>query len=201
MPGVKRLPTSERRKQIVNAGLELCRKEGIASLRTEKIARRIGVTPGALFRHFPSKSAILQAMAESLLERLEATVPDPVVSGWDWIEQHVKERVRLLNEDPDVRMLFSEGFIFALPPEAREKVHLAFARSWEMLAENIQVAQKEGRARGDLEAHELGAAIVGLVQAVLHPPLGDLTDWSNPESVWRTAADLIGSKASRGAGG
>ncbi len=197
MPGVKRLPTTERRKQIVNAGLELCRQEGIASLRTEKIARRIGVTPGALFRHFPSKSAILQAMAESLLERLEATVPEDSLSGWDWIEAHVKERVRLLKEDPDVRMLFSEGFIFALPPEAQQKVHQAFMQSWERLAENVRLAQKEGRVRDDLEAHELGAAIVGLVQAVLHPPLGDLTEWSNPDSVWQTVADLIGVNTTR----
>jgi AcrR family transcriptional regulator len=191
MPATKRLPTAERRKQIVHAGLELCRKEGIASLRTEKIARRIGVTPGALFRHFPSKAAILQAMAESLLERLEETVPGPYLSGLEWIEDHVKKRVRLLKEDPHVRMLFSEGFVFALPPEAQGKVRQNFMKSWERLAENVARAQQQGEVRDDLEAHELGAAIVGLVQAVLHPPLGELAEWSNPESVWQTVADLI----------
>ena len=194
MKKATRLPSSERRKQIVDAGLALCRNEGIASLRTEKIARRIGVTPGALFRHFPSKAAILEAMADTLLERLERATPGEELAGWGWIEDYVRGRVRLLQEDPDVRMLFSEGFLFALPESARRKVHDAFMRSWEALVEHARTAQARGHARGDLEPHELAAAVVGLVQAVLHPPLGELPDWSTPDAVWATVTDLLSAR-------
>jgi len=186
-----RLPTSERRKQIVQAGLELCRKAGISSLRTEKIARKIGVTPGALFRHFPSKAAILQAMAGELLERLERATPPDDLPPWEWIEAFVTGRVRILKEDPEVRLLFSDGFLVALPEEAQDDVHRAFLRAWERLNERIRTAQAQGRVRADLEAHELAAAVVGLVQAVLHPPLADLPDWNTPEAVWATTQDLL----------
>jgi len=186
-----RLPTSERRKQIVQAGLELCRKAGISSLRTEKIARKIGVTPGALFRHFPSKAAILRAMADELLERLERATPPDELPPWEWIEAFVTGRVRILKEDPEVRLLFSDGFLVALPEEAQDDVHRAFLRAWERLNERIRAAQAQGRVRADLEAHELAAAVVGLVQAVLHPPLADLPEWNTPEAVWATTQDLL----------
>ena len=186
-----RLPTSERRKQIVQAGLELCRKAGISSLRTEKIARKIGVTPGALFRHFPSKAAILRAMADELLERLERATPPDDLPPWEWIEAFVTGRVRILKEDPEVRLLFSDGFLVALPEEAQDDVHRAFLRAWERLNERIRTAQAQGRVRADLEAHELAAAVVGLVQAVLHPPLADLPEWNTPEAVWATTQDLL----------
>ncbi|ADR35977.1 regulatory protein TetR [Oceanithermus profundus DSM 14977] len=186
-----RLPTSERRKQIVQAGLELCRRYGISSLRTEKIARKIGVTPGALFRHFPSKAAILRAMADELLDRLERATPPDDLPPWAWIEAFVMGRVRILKEDPEVRLLFSDGFLVALPEEAQDDVHRAFLRAWERLNERIRAAQAQGRVRADLEAHELAAAVVGLVQAVLHPPLADLPEWNTPEAVWATTQDLL----------
>lgn len=186
-----RLPTSERQKQIVQAGLELCRTAGISSLRTEKIARKIGLTSGALFRHFPSKAAILQAMARELLERLERTTPADDLPPWEWIEAFVTGRVRTLKEDPEVRLLFSDGFLVALPEQAREDVHQAFLRSWQQLNERLQSAQARGQVRTDLEAHELAAAVVGLVQAVLHPPLAELPEWNTPEAVWATVQDLL----------
>ncbi|WP_287416700.1 TetR/AcrR family transcriptional regulator [Oceanithermus sp.] len=186
-----RLPTSERRKQIVQAGLELCRNHGISSLRTEKIARKIGVTPGALFRHFPSKAAILQAMADELLNRLERATPPNDLPPWEWIEAFVTGRVRILKEDPEVRLLFSDGFLVALPEEARTQVHRSFLEAWERLNAQLRRAQAQGKVRPDLEEHELAAAVVGLVQAVLHPPLADLPEWSTPEAVWATAKDLL----------
>ncbi len=192
MAVTKRLPSSERRKQIVKAGLELCRAAGIASLRTEKIARKIGVTPGALFRHYPTKSAILHDMSRSLLARLRDSVPADSSDPREWIEEFVRGRVRLLREDEEVRLLFSDGFIAALPEEAQAEVHDAFKKSWVTLNEKVRQIQSAGEARADLATHELAAAVVGLIQAVLHPPLADLPEWSSPETVWATARDLLG---------
>ena len=185
-----RLPSTERRKQIVAAGLALCRSAGISALRTEQIARKIGLTPGALFRHFPSKADILVAMASELIDRLEESLPAEG-EGWPWIEQFVTRRVRLLREDPEVRLLFSDGFLMALPEEAQREVREVFARSWRKLGEQIERAQASGEARADLEPHELAAATAGLVQSVLHPPIADVTEWNTPEAVWATVQDLL----------
>ncbi len=70
-----RLPTEERQAEIVAAALNLARDISPVSITTSDIATAIGVTQGAVFKHFPTKDAIwLAAMAwvrERLLQKLE----------------------------------------------------------------------------------------------------------------------------------
>lgn len=53
-----RLPTEERQAEIVAAALQLARERSPVSITTSDIAIAIGVTQGAVFKHFPSKEAI-----------------------------------------------------------------------------------------------------------------------------------------------
>ena len=63
-----------RRDEIVARTFELVRERGFAGLRMRQIAEKVGVTEGALYRHFPSKEAILLA----LVDRMEARLLAPV---------------------------------------------------------------------------------------------------------------------------
>ena len=69
-----RLPTQERQAEIVAAALLLARDTSPVLITTSDIAAAVGVTQGAVFKHFPSKEAIwLAAMAwvrEQLLLKL-----------------------------------------------------------------------------------------------------------------------------------
>ena len=59
---VKNLPADERRAVTVEAVIELAAEQNPNDITTAAIAQRMGLTQGALFRHFPNKDAILQAM-------------------------------------------------------------------------------------------------------------------------------------------
>ncbi len=73
------------------AALDLVAEQGVAAVAVEPLARRLGVTKGSFYWHFPSRDALLQAALErweaieqvSVFGSLEA-VPDP------------KERLRAL---------------------------------------------------------------------------------------------------------
>ena len=71
-----RLSTEERQAEIVAAALRLARESSPALITSGDIAAAIGVTQGAVFKHFPTKDAIwLAAMRwvrESLLQKLQA---------------------------------------------------------------------------------------------------------------------------------
>lgn len=71
-----RLPTEARRATIVAAALERAGRCSPAQITTADIAVTVGVTQGALFKHFATKEAIWLAVMEwvhaRLLERLEA---------------------------------------------------------------------------------------------------------------------------------
>jgi TetR/AcrR family transcriptional regulator len=59
---MKRLPTAIRQEQIKKAVLEIIFEEGLSRLSTRNVANRVGISEGALFRHFPSKVAILRGI-------------------------------------------------------------------------------------------------------------------------------------------
>ncbi len=59
---------------LVSAAVEIIEEKGVEQLSMREAARRAGVSPGAPFRHFRSKTALLAALAEQAMERLTAAV-------------------------------------------------------------------------------------------------------------------------------
>lgn len=69
-PRPKNLPADQRRAVTVEAVIELTAEQNPGDITTAAIAQRMNLTQGALFRHFPSKDAIWQAVMEWVAERL-----------------------------------------------------------------------------------------------------------------------------------
>ena len=186
----RRQSGAERRRQILEAAERICLEEGIAALRTEKIARRVGLSPGGIFRHYPSKRAILTALTRALLSRLAATTPAEG-APLAWLRGFVVSRVRAFQTDPGLRLLFSPEFEHALPKAAKAELKEHLRATWDRLVAVIEEGQRQGEIRGDLAAEELAAAVAALVQAATLPLLAEVILKSDPERVWQTVRDLL----------
>lgn len=77
IPG-SRLSTDLRRAGLVDAALQLAAQRSPADITTGDLARVVGITQGAVFRHFPSKQAVWLAVLDwatgQLMQRLHAAV-------------------------------------------------------------------------------------------------------------------------------
>ena len=62
------------RNALLEAAEQLLVKRGVAALSLREVAKLAGVSHAAPYRHFKSKAALLQAMAESGFERLRAVI-------------------------------------------------------------------------------------------------------------------------------
>ena len=60
------------RAALIEAGLRLLAERDADTLGLREVARAVGVSPTAVYRHFPDKGALLGAMARDGLERLGA---------------------------------------------------------------------------------------------------------------------------------
>src|SRR5215212_5192287 len=62
------------RQALLEAALELAQRHGPERVSVREAARLVGVSPGAPFRHFPNRRALMTALAEEAGERLRIEV-------------------------------------------------------------------------------------------------------------------------------
>src|SRR5258708_20450815 len=66
------------RRVLIDAALGLVEEGGVEAVSVREAARRAGGSPGAPFRHFPSRIALMTAVAEGAQRRFRAeTDPAP----------------------------------------------------------------------------------------------------------------------------
>jgi TetR/AcrR family transcriptional regulator, tetracycline repressor protein len=66
---------SSRQAEVLQAAVELLDEVGLDALTTRRLAARLGVQAGALYRHYPSKRALLDAMVERLVAESGGGIP------------------------------------------------------------------------------------------------------------------------------
>jgi AcrR family transcriptional regulator len=77
----KRRSTEVRRRQIADAARTIAVKYGSEHITVRKIAKEIGVSEGALYRHFKSKRDILSLMVERIEEDLAGDIEKGSAAG------------------------------------------------------------------------------------------------------------------------
>ncbi|SMC24397.1 transcriptional regulator, TetR family [Andreprevotia lacus DSM 23236] len=59
---------------LIEAAVTLIEEEGVDAVSVRAVAKRVGVSPGAPFRHFESRTALLTAVAEVAMARLAQAI-------------------------------------------------------------------------------------------------------------------------------
>lgn len=108
----KHLSADERRAVTVETVIDLAAEKNPSEITTKAITERMGLTQGAIFRHFPNKDAILQAVMSWVSKRLLERV-DNAILGIDSPAAALKAvflaHINFISEHPGVpRMLFGE---------------------------------------------------------------------------------------------
>ncbi len=148
---VRNLPADERRAVTVEAVVELAAEQNPNDITTAAIAKRMGLTQGALFRHFPNKDAILQAVmawvAERLLSRVDKAALD-AASPMTALEAIFMTHIDFVAEHPGVpRMIFGE--LQRAGETAPKRMVQTLIRHYE---ERLHRLIEEGKAQGELDA-------------------------------------------------
>ncbi len=169
------------RERILAAATAAFAADGL-SVPLDEIARQAGVGPGTLYRHFPAKEALWEAVLLGRLQRL-ADEAEALHAASDPGAPHPR------SADPGEALL---GFIDRLVAEAAPKRDLAdalasagtdvsatladtAARLREALGALLAAAQRSGSIRGDIGLAELMAILSGILFA-LRSRTGDQPD-------------------------
>jgi TetR/AcrR family fatty acid metabolism transcriptional regulator len=87
------LPPEERRKQIIDAVLQVVSEYGVPEATTARIARAAGVAEGTLYLYFGSRTGMLMAALDAILAQMlelvqASTEPDPLERLKDIARRH-----------------------------------------------------------------------------------------------------------------
>lgn len=175
----KHLPAEERRAVTVETVIELAAEQNPSVITTAAIAKRMGLTQGALFRHFPNKDAILKAVMEWVAERLLSRV-DKAVEGVQSplaaLEAMFMAHVTFVSEHPGIpRLLFGELQRAEVSP-AKRMAQTLIQRYGERLHRLIEEGKAQGELDAALDVEAAAALFIGTIQGLVMQSLlaGDM---------------------------
>lgn len=170
MPALRK-PASDRRAEIADTALTLAGTSGLSGLTMASLAAEIGLTSGALFRHFDSREAILLEAVRRAAVRVNETFPSSEDPPLDRLLALARNRVRLLRRNPgDTWLLRSAEALLALPDEAVAELRDLVQRSRRFLLRAMTAGQLAGTIRDDIPPNLLLPVVTGTIHTLAGPP-------------------------------
>jgi AcrR family transcriptional regulator len=165
-----RLPTETRQAEIVAAALRLAQDCSPASITTTDLAGALGLSQGALFKHFPSKESVwLAAMAwvtENLLRSLNDAAQQ-AAAPLEALRKVFDAHVDFVVTYPGVpRVIFHELQQAADSP-LKQQVRGLMQGYRQLLLRLLKAAVQRGDAASDLDVAAAATLFVGIVQGLV----------------------------------
>jgi AcrR family transcriptional regulator len=166
--------------RILDAAEDVLRRYGPAKATVVDVARRLGVSHGSVYRHFPSKVALRDAVAERWLTRV--STPLAAVAAEDgpapdrlrrWLDLLIATKRGKMREDPELFTMYGQ-----ISADARDVV----TAHVDELAGQIARIVADGVARGELAAPDpegAGRAVLDATARFHHP--AHAAEWSDPD--------------------
>jgi AcrR family transcriptional regulator len=165
-----RLSTQERQTEIVAAALRLSRDRSPALITTSDIASAVGVTQGAVFKHFPTKEAIWVAAMEWVHAQLLAALthasrdaPTPLASLAAVFDAHVA----FVASHPGVPRLIFHELQQATDSAVKQEVRTLLQAYRKLLMSLLGAAAERGQVPADLDREAAATLFVGIVQGLV----------------------------------
>ena len=163
-----RLSTVERQKQIIDEAIKIIHEKGFASLSIRELAKKVGISEPAIYRHFSSKEDIVVGILNRMIEFgeiIENNIKD-IKNPKEKIKQFIYLHLELLEKNPQMTSIIFSEDIFQPNEIINGKLQIIFRKRHSLLNGIINNAIDEGIIV-DIEAEEIGNIILGYLHLVI----------------------------------
>lgn len=165
-----RLSSDQRRREVIGAVLRLARERGPDAITTQAIADRIGITQGALFRHFPDKEAIWLAVVCWVRESLGTVFAQAVRNGGSplaRLERAFLAHVAFVAKNAGVPRVMFHELQYPGDSPARAELRAMVTEYRKRLALLFRQAKQAGELSADLDTALASLLFIGAVQILV----------------------------------
>lgn len=164
-----RKPADLRKAEIVATILDLADRIGPDRVTTGAVAKAVGVTQAALFRHFPTKADMWGATADHVAETLSAAwtealarTDDPVLG----LESLIATQLDRIAATPALPVLLFSRELNVENADLRAAFRKLLAAFHGHIVRRAAAAQESGQIRRDIPASDIAVLLSSLVQGV-----------------------------------
>ena len=166
---MQRRSAEDRKSQIIAQVLRLASEIGPDRMSTTDVARAVGISQPAVFRHFPTKGDLWVAVAEDVSATLRehwATAEARAQTSLERLLGLIGAQLAAITERPALpSILFSRELTVDNPP-LREVFDRLLASFQSRLAAAVGEMQSEGMLRPDIDARDAAVLLASIVQGV-----------------------------------
>jgi len=162
-----RKPAAERKKEIVDTAIRLAAECGPDRLTTESLAKEIGISQPAIFRHFPAKSDIWEAVGDRICmlmgessQLIEATGPT------DLLRKMVATQLAFIESTPAVPAILFSRELHSENEKLRTFFAGLMAQRQQKLTELFKSGIKSGEFNKDIDPQDAAYLVLALVQGL-----------------------------------
>ena len=163
-----RRPSDVRRREIIEAARVVITDHGMQALTIGSLARAVGVSEGAIYRHFRGKKRIIAGLIEDIDSRLNQRInlmdgdPD---AGLKRLEQVLKDNAAPSKVTGVSFMVIAEVLMNG-DDELRRLMQTAIDRHLAMIEAQLSAGVQKGEVSTDIDLKAASLQFYGLIQAV-----------------------------------
>lgn len=159
-----------RQQEIIDVSLELISTTGIQGFTIKNLAKKIGISEPAIYRHYENKISILLAILDYFKSRSESLFVKQVNeadSSLVRIEKIFQGHFNAFEKTPSlVNVIFSEE-IFRNEPILQEKITDIMDRNSGVIKAIVAEGQAKGEIKSEIESKYLTLIILGSLRMMV----------------------------------
>jgi AcrR family transcriptional regulator len=168
MPKVTDAHRAARRRQILDAASRCFVRNGFHATSMQDVLKEAGLSAGAVYRYFPSKAAIVAAIAEETVGDVIQVIDD--IAGAEPVPPVEETMVRVLDAvdahtgpQGNARIAMQVWAEALREPALADLVQVTYARIRSRFVELAKRAQEAGRIPADADPEHAGTVLFGMV--------------------------------------
>jgi AcrR family transcriptional regulator len=158
------MKTTERKKEILKAAFALIARQGMSELTIKNLARAVGVSEPALYRHFDSKASILSAIVDEMIaQRDEAwrnSLPESR-SASECLRSFFLSQARSFESLPSLAIVLYPDMLFRQDPDLLERIRSMIKETAGGIRKILDKGVAEGSFRKDVDTNAVSLMLIG----------------------------------------
>ncbi len=163
-------PQEQRRKEIVQATMDLTAELGIKSVSTQAIADKVGIAQPTIFRHFKTRDDIFAAVISWIAENLSKAIlsdANPNDPPDEQLRKLLKNQLTFINKHRAVPKVLFSDLLNLESPKLKSLLQELMNGYIKRVTQLLQQGKENDLFRKDLDIEVTARYIAALIQGLL----------------------------------